>query len=313
MRLGRRRQGEDADRLRAAYRVAADAGDQAEAERLAWAVVDADPSDRVFWFDLGLFAKRRRDWDGSARLNARALEGARPDREGDPAAWNMGIAATALGDWALARRGWRAYGIDVPDGDGPLQMRLGMVPVRLNPDDTDLGAEPLEIDGVVHDVEVVWTERLSPAHARVVSVPLPESGHRFGDVVLIDGSPLGERFDGRSWVPVFNELALLARSPLTTWTVQVEAAEPADAQALAELAESRGIGAEDWTAGFQVLCKACSEGRPGAHDHGQQDRPWQATRRFGVAGSADDVREVLEHWAAAGPGGGPGERDGYEP
>lgn len=310
MRWGRRRDGDDVTRLRAAYRAADDAGDLVEAERLAWAIVTADPGQQTFWFDLGLFAKRRRDWAESARLNARALEGARTDQAENPAAWNLGIAATALGDWELARRGWRAYGVDVPDGDGPVDMRLGMVPVRLNPDRTDLGAEPLEIDGVVHEVEVVWTARLSPAHARIVSVPLPESGHRYGDVVLIDGSPLGERFDGRSWVPVFNELELLVRSPLTTWTLQVEAREPQDAQALSDLADSRALAAEDWTRTTQALCKACSEGRPDAHDHGQQDGPWKVTRSFGVAGSAEDVRALLDLWVSAGAGRQVGELSG---
>ena len=290
------------ERLRAAYKVADDAGDRVEAERLAWLIVAADPGARGFWFDLGLFAKRRRDWVESARLNARALDGAPPDRDGNPAAWNLGIAATALGDWASARRAWDRYGVDVPEGDGPLTMRLGMVPVRLNPTDTDLGAEPFEIDGVVHETEVVWTERLSPGHARIVNVPLPESGHRYGDVVLIDGSPLGERFNGTSWVPVFNELTLLERSPLLTWTVQVEAHEQADAQALSALADGRGLAAEDWTSSFQILCKACSEGRPGAHDHGQPEGSWRSARRFGVAGREEHVRALLHDWASSGAG-----------
>lgn len=293
----RRRSGDDADRLREAYRAADDAGDHVEAERLAWQVVAADPGDHVFWFDLALFAKRRRDWPEALRLNARALEVGPGDVEQNPAGWNLGIAATALGDWEQARRGWRAFGMRVPDGDGPITMRLGMIPVRLNPADTDLGAEPLAIDGVVHATEVVWAERLSPAHARVVNVPSPDSGHRYGDVVLTDGVPHGQRFDGRAWVSVFDELLLLARSAWVTWTVDVEARDASDADALTALAEDRGLAAEDWTANLHLLCRACSEGRPG--DEHQHETAWVPSRRFGVAGDADQVRALLGDWAEA--------------
>lgn len=296
MRLGRR---DGVARLREAYRRAGDAGDRAEAERLAWEIVAKDPTDRVMWFDLALFAKRRRDWPEAVRLNGRALDETPGVREGDPAGWNLGIAATALGDWAQARRGWRAFGIAVPDGDGPVVMRLGMVPVRLNPGVTDLGAEPLQVDGRVLDPEVVWAERLSPAHARIVSVPLPGSGHRYGDVVLTDGTPRGERYDGRSWVSVFDELALLERSSVPTWTVEVHAPEPADAEELTASADGRGLVAEDWTASVERLCVACSHGRPDGHEHGDRDATWSVRRRFGLAGAAGEVGALLEDWQRA--------------
>lgn len=48
------------------------------------------------------------------------------------------------------------------------------------------------------------------------------------------------------------------------------------ADALAELAAARGIAAEDWTTSIEVLCKACSEGRP----HGRQGGPEVAVLGF---------------------------------
>lgn len=286
--------------LRRAYHRALDAGDDTAAERLARRIVEQDPSDAEMWFDLGLAAKRRRDWAAVIDHNERALA-ATADPAEDPAAWNLGIAATAVGDWARARRAWSTFGITVPPGDGPIDMQLGAVPVRLSPGTTDLGEEPLAVDGVVHRPEVVWTARLSPAHARVANVPTPDSGHRWGDLVLHDGVPDGERFDGHGWVPVFNELALLERSPHTTWTAEVTAPDDADRAALVELVEGIGRAAEDWTTSVHSLCPDCSRGRPGDHDHADEPAPGPV-RVFGLAGAHDELEDVLVTWATAGPG-----------
>ncbi|ADG73187.1 conserved hypothetical protein [Cellulomonas flavigena DSM 20109] len=286
--------------LRRAYRHALDDGDHAAAERLARQIVEQDSSDGAMWFDLGLAAKRRRDWPAAIEHNERALAAAAEPTE-EPAAWNLGIAATAVGDWARARRAWSAFGITMPPGDGPLEMRLGHVPVRLNPGETELGEDPLTLDGVVHDPEVVWAERLSPAHARIANVPTPDSGHRWGDLVLHDGVPDGERFDGHRWVSVFNELALLERSPHPTWTVEVTAPSDEDRAALVELVEGIDRAAEDWTTSVRPLCPECSRGRPGKHDHddGADAGP---VRLFGLAGSRDELTDVLIAWAATGAG-----------
>lgn len=295
--MGSRR---DTDDLRRAYRRALDDGDDTAAEQLAWQVVEQDPADAAMWFDLALAAKRRRDWPAAIELNERALAASTEPAE-DPAAWNLGIAATAVGDWARARRAWSAFGVNVPPGDGPLAMRLGHVPVRLNPGTTELGEEPLALDGVVHDPEVVWAQRLSPAHARVANVPTADSGHRWGDVVLHDGVPDGERFDGQRWVPVFDELALLERSPHATWTAEVTAPADADRAALVELVEDAGRAAEDWTTSVRPLCPECSRGRPGEHDHDDAAEPGPV-RLFGLAGTHDELTDVLTAWAAAGAG-----------
>lgn len=292
--------GSGTDDLRRAYRRALDDGDDAAAEALARRIVEQDPSDAAMWFDLGLAAKRRRDWPAVIEHNERALAAATAPTQ-DPAAWNLGIAATAVGDWARARRAWSVFGVTVPPGDGPLDMRLGPVPVRLNPGTTDLGEEPLALDGVVHHPEVVWTARLSPAHARVANVPTPDSGHRWGDLVLHDGVPDGERFDGQRWVPVFNELALLKRSPHVTWTAEVAAPDDADRAELVALVEGIGRAAEDWTTSVQPLCPECSRGRPGEHDHDHTADPGPV-RLFGLAGSHDELTDALVRWAAAGAG-----------
>jgi hypothetical protein len=139
-------------------------------------LVRARPDDEraaVWWFDGALAYKFLRDWPKAYELGREAA--ARAERGvQDPAYWNLGIAATVLGKWAVVRDAWDGYGIGlpVPPGDGPLTLDLGLTPVRLDPGRCD---------------EVVWAERLCPTRARIRNVPTPESGRRYGEIVVHDG------------------------------------------------------------------------------------------------------------------------------
>ena len=79
--------------------------------------------------------------------------------------------------------------------------------------------------------------------SRCSSIPLPSSGRRWGEVVLHDGVPHGERVRGRRRrrYPVFDEIELWAPSPVPTWLVLLEAATEADRDALERLAADAGL------------------------------------------------------------------------
>jgi tetratricopeptide (TPR) repeat protein len=238
------------------------------------------------WFNLGVIYKHSGRWRECARACRRVLE-IDPGSEG--AAWNLGIASTALGDWPAAREAWRRAGLAVPDGEGPPALDLGPVPIRVDPRG---------------EAEVVWCDRLDPARARVRSVPLPECGRRYGDLLLHDGAASGwRRLDGKE-VPVFDELAVLQPSAYATFVVETEQPTAEDSLALAEVFEARGLPAEDWTLQVRTLCRACSEGRPhaGGEEHAAA-AAWQPRHRVGVAArSAADVRAALAAWVAGGAG-----------
>jgi hypothetical protein len=273
----------DADRLNEQGRVHADAGEWDAALSLYRQAVGRAPAFEPAWFNMGLVYKWRRQWDQALDCNERAaaLAGA----EGDPAWWNLGIAATALRRWDAARNAWRRFGIQVPDGTGELQMDLGPSPVRLDPDGR---------------AEVVWGRRLDPARIVVLNVPTPLSGHRWGDVVLHDGAPNGERSAGGRVYGVFDELERWQPSLIPTLAVQVTVAGETDAHALTDLFDQAGYAAEDWTANIRQICKQCSEGRPAA-DHEHPAPPFAAERRFGLAAPADQATRLLEDWAAVQP------------
>jgi hypothetical protein len=194
--------------------------------------------------------------------------------------------AEALARWEVARSAWRGAGVDVPPGEGPIDLPCGQTPIRLSPDG---------------EGEVVWSERLDPARARLVSIPLTD--YCFGDVVLNDGAAVGHRKLGDRTIPVFNCLELLEPSTFSTWVVSIELAEqePVEAPSLEllhELARDRELAAEDWSRSIRMLCKACSEGAP--HEHDDQDRSRadvKGPRRVAVAARTEtEVRELLASW-----------------
>jgi hypothetical protein len=173
-------------------------------------------SSAAWWYDVAWAHKFLGNWDKAFSL-CREAAARVPRGEGDPAFWNLGIAATALREWAVARNAWIGFGVAMPEGGGEIVGRFGMCCVR---PDTE------------GEREVVWAARLCPTRARVVSVPVT-TGRRFGEVVLHDGEPKGERIvDGRGH-SVFDELEAVFAA--------------------------RGYGAEP-ASSFQLIRACCSEG-----------------------------------------------------
>lgn len=300
--LGRRGRGDDdsLSTLKARYDAAPD---EAAAVALLERIVQLHPGTAWAWYDLGLRAKWSRDWAHSADLNHRALELGRKGRRENPSAWNLGIAATALGHWSTARRAWTAYGIPLAPAadDEPIVDGFGPAPVRLNPEPRHPGEPELLIDGRTHQSEVVWCERLCPARAVIRSVPMPESGHRFGDVVLHDGDPVGERRLGDEILGVFNEIARLSCSALPTLEVDVTLADGESTEDLGMRFIDRDFGAEDWSESFHVLCRACSEGAYDASHHHEATVREGGQHRLGLGAPLDVATELIDEWVRESP------------
>ncbi|MEW5854712.1 MAG: tetratricopeptide repeat protein [Myxococcota bacterium] len=247
-----------------------------DALRLYEQVLSLDPTRSTTLYNMGLVHKYRRNWESSLFYNMKAHELAPGD---EAARWNLAIAATALHRWDLARATWRKCGIQLDGGDGPIEMNLGMTPVRLNPDDKG---------------EVVWATRIDPVRARIANIPFPESGFRAHDVVLHDGAPVGTRNrDGREY-PVFNVLELFARSRLSTYVATVHAASVTRIEEATRIAALRDILIEDWTGSVRIICRACSEGTPHEDHRPDQTSDWTTERRVGISASSQtQVEELL--------------------
>jgi hypothetical protein len=253
-------------------------GQLQEAIKLYQKAINVDPTWSVPLFNLGLLYKKEHKWKESLKYNRLAT---RLNSRDEAAWWNLGIAATALGRWELARAAWRGYGIDLPDGEGPIDFPCGYGPIRLDPDG---------------DAEVVWAYRIDPARAEIASIPFPESNHRWRDVVLNDGAPVGYRqYDGQE-VPVFNELELLKASPFATYVARVSMPSKREYLVqLAELAADLGGSAEDWSTSVRLICKACSEGRP--HEAHDAEAPSDGVHLIGIAArNHKHAAMILSSW-----------------
>lgn len=263
-----------------------DKGNLREASRCFDALLQLKPNDPYHHYMRGLAHKYLRDWPTSLHHNQRAI--ALQDEKDESSLWNAGIAATALGDWQEARRLWKLCGIDVADGEGPIEDDFGVASMRLN---------------AWGSGETVFARRIDVVRARLLNVPFPESGYRFGDIVLHDGASTGTRHDGDREVPVFNVLERLSQSPFNTFTAFVGCEEPEDAKALLD-SSAPGIGfAEDWTSSVRIYCRRCSYGTPHRHASDKEAKQWQTDRDIGIAAqSRHSVDKLLKDWANGGKG-----------
>ncbi|MER7889606.1 hypothetical protein ABTX15_07290 [Micromonospora sp. NPDC094482] len=274
---------DDRELLKAAYE-AWDAEEWALAGERLERLVRRHPDHRksaVWWYDAALAHKFLRNWAKAHELGREAAARAERGTQ-DPAFWNLGIAATIMEDWATARDAWRGYGLTVPDGDGEIEADFGVTPVRLN----------AESGGG----EVVWARRLCPARARVLNVPTPESGRRYGEVVVHDGAPNGERTVAGERFSVFDELLLFRASDLPTSTVEVGAGMPEDVRALAMLFDEHGYAAEP-ASGVQLVCSCCSEGSVEQHP----DHQVGGGQRVHLAAPVGKIPELMAAWCADAP------------
>lgn len=184
------------------------------------------PISPELWFDAALAHKFLRNWPKAYELGRQAVLRA-GEPEGNPAWWNLGIAATMVGDWGTARQAWSGYGVPLTPGEGEIEDGFGSALVRLDPDG---------------DAEVVWVRRICPTRARVLSVPY--GMRRFGEIVVHDGAATGERRVDDQTFPVFDELALWQASATPTWRARVSAPGPWDLADLANAFDERGLAME---------------------------------------------------------------------
>ena len=275
-----------ADALRQRAHAAYDAGDLVEARTRFDALLAAMPDSADAHYMQGLVCKYLRDWPISLRHNLQSL--ALRSEADEASQWNAAIAATALSDWAEARRQWKHCGIAIPDGDGDgaINMHFGVASIRLN---------------AWGSGETLFGRRIDPARARLINVPLPDSGYRYGDIVLHDGAATGQRRFHQSIVPVLNALQRLETSEFQTFAVFAACPRSEDVDALVDARVPGVAFIEDWTESVSHLCLRCSYGVPHRRDSNahatDKHAGWRPERNIGVAAqSRHSVAKLLQRW-----------------
>ena len=206
------------------------AGDLSTASQSFRLAARLAPSWETPHFYLGLIARQTGDWEVSFQSNQKAV--ALAGWPSDQALWNLGIAATAVHNWAEARRAWRSYGFDIPEGQGELTMEMDPVCLRLNP---------------LANSVLVWGQRIDPARSIITSVPIPGCNHHYHDVILHEGESSGvlEAEDGRA-IGVFNALKIWKRSEYATFRSTLHIAHEDARRSLGQLSLKHGICIEEW-------------------------------------------------------------------
>lgn len=230
-------------------------------------------------YNLGLIHKYRREWKKSYKHNKRAVE-LDPDSEANH--WNLGIAATMLGDWKVARECWNVFGLnyEIADKDTAYEKKIGACSIRINPNGK---------------AETVWAKRICPARAVIESIPLPESEHNFNDIVINDGAANGHRTSDGVKYPVLDEIQHLTLSEYRTYSVKCKSLKDEDYKDLARRCREADMEIENWTTSITWLCKKCSEGEP----HEKHDRELEVDGEQLIAfasRSRDRLKEILEAW-----------------
>lgn len=238
----------------------------------------ARPSWSSPWYNLGLQAKYRGEWQASLLFNDRASS---LDPDDQASWWNLGIAATALKDWATAQRAWNGCGIGLDKGVDEISMPPVTACVRLNPSSSG---------------EVVWGTRIDPARILILNVPLPNSGRHFRDILLNDGSPAGTRQSGEQEYPVFDELGVWQPSMYSTFQSSLSIADRNAEQRLIELCNESDIGLEDWGT-VRILCASCSQGSPVQHNCPVNESRENASNYGFGATSRETLVQVLSTWS----------------
>lgn len=267
---------ETAERLHSAGQALMDVDEQAAILKFNEALAE-DPEKSESHYNLGLIYKYRQAWDLSLQCNAQAV---RYDAENEAANWNLAIAATALNNWNIARECWNRLGVQVPDGEGPIEADFGLTPLRLNPEDQG---------------EVVWGQRLCPVRARICNIPFVESGYHYGDVVLHDGAGTGEREWQGATYAVFNVFQIWAVSGFETHRFQVQNVTEEAMEGLSKrMAEVGAV--EDWTHSVRTLCRQCSEGNVHEDCDEELSMP-DGERRIAVAVRNTSDLDRITAWA----------------
>ncbi len=238
--------------------------------------IQVDPAWHVPHYNLGLLAKYQGRWLASLQSNQKATQ---LDPTNEAAWWNMGIAATALGHWATAVQAWQGFGLklEAHAPDAETDFPCGTGPIRLK-----------------HNGEVVWSNRLDPARAKITSIPTQSSGRSYGDVVLNDGAPNGYRVYQEQQYAVLDELQLLQPSGFTTQLFKLESASATAVEQLEQACVDKGFGFENWSTSLQWLCRQCSEGS--VHVHHDQDLAESHVELVIAAPDQASITNVFDNW-----------------
>ena len=255
------------------------AGDVYNAVKLYKRVIRMAPDWSVPFSFLSLIYKQRNEWQTSLHYSQKAIE----NNPFDEMAWeNLGIAATALKRWELAKNAWHQLGFKLSKYKDTPALNPSPIIVRLNPK-----TKP----------EVVLAQRIDPVRARIQSVPQPSSMHGFQDLILFDNKPNGFHYIENKKFPVFDELEMIRPSLYFTFAVELLTDSMHDVLTLEKLCHEANLGFDNWSNAYRMTQNTKLKN---IESYDISAFPIEDNDQFLVAMGAErdsDVLEILKAWA----------------
>lgn len=228
---------------------------------------------------LGEIYKYRREWKPSFYYIQKALE-INPDNE--KSWWSLGIVATALKKWRWAREAWNKVGYQLRRNNKALVLDMGAVPVRLNPKGK---------------AEIVWATRIGPVRAVIESIPHPDSGKNYHDIVLLDTEPSGFHIVKNKRIRVYDELEVIKTSRYKTFSVVLETADTKAINILDRLCLDADLGFDNWSKATHSLVRKNNQSLPEYHSEDLDFSYLHEAYLVAIAAHSEkEVQQVLKNW-----------------
>lgn len=254
-------------------------GDHYHAVKIYKKIIKLAPAWAEPYRCMGEIYKARKEWKPSFYYTQKALENNPSD---EVAWWNLGIIATALKKWQLARVAWNRVGYALRENDKAIELELGAVPIRLNPK-----SQP----------EIVWAHRIDPVRARIASIPAPSSRKCFRDLILFDTEHRGFRILKGKRIPVYDELQVIKTSGYETYQVTLETTQFSDIKTLDQLCLDADLGFDNWTKATKAFVNQDTDSLPEYYNEGLHSPTTHSHYVVAMAAlSEQDVLEVLNNW-----------------
>lgn len=138
--------------------------------------------------------------------------------------WQLGMAAYALKKPRLARSVWAKFGM------------------------LEIARQPEGLRLVYNNTfEILWMQAVNASAARIMSIPHPDSGFRFRDLVLYNRQLIGHHIVAQKRVPVYDEMGVFKRSPYDTYSCLIHHVTEEQIKQLEKLCYDARLGFEVWS------------------------------------------------------------------
>ena len=251
-------------------------GDVYHTVKLCKRAIKLDPDYAPPYLLLGRIYHERQEWKPCLYYHQQYIALKPRAREVWP---YIGLAAAALGKWAVAREAWRHEGYALPDSDRPVRLAPSLIGIRCK----HRGKQ-----------EILWARRLDPVRAELLSLPQLPLDLNYGDTLLFDLTAVGDRMLPKGRIAIHPYLARLERRFYTTYRVRLYTESAAPLDTLERLCSEAQLGFDNWSAATRQITGA------GLTEYYGQELLQATEHIIPLVGIAvrhrEQLEEVLEAW-----------------